>query len=140
MIKGKTRHQLFLPHELSRRVAAMAKSQKRSRSDLLADILTTSFSRRSAADTEDRVDTKLKEMDRTLDQVKSEVFIVSHSLSRLIRHQLVYAAALPPPGKEAEAAGEKRYRAFLDSVSRMMAQGPEAHDDDLPPEANPRPR
>jgi hypothetical protein len=37
MIKGETRHQLFLPVDLSRRVEAMAKSQKRSRSDLLAE-------------------------------------------------------------------------------------------------------
>jgi len=39
MIRGKTRHQLFLPNELSKRLAAMAKSQKRARSDLLVEIV-----------------------------------------------------------------------------------------------------
>lgn len=48
-------------------------------------------------------------------------------LARFIRHQLIYAAALPPPGAEALALGEKRYRAFLDTVARMMAR-----DDDEP--------
>ena len=138
MIKGKTRHQLFLPLDLSRRVEAMAKSQKRSRSDLLAEILTSYLTRRAATDGADRVFAKLDEMDRTLGKIESETVIISHSLSRLIRHQLVYAAALPPPGKDAEAAGEKRYQAFLDSVSRMMARGAETEDDDLPPETNAR--
>lgn len=134
MIKGKTRHQLFLPLDLSKRVAAMAKSQKRSRSDLLAEILTTHMTRRAATEDDDRVLAKLGEVVRMLGKIDSESVIISHSLSRFIRHQLIYAAALPPPGKDAEAAGEKRYRAFLDSVSRMMARGPETGDDDLPPE------
>jgi predicted DNA-binding protein len=39
MIRGKTRHQLFLPDELSRRLTAMATRQKRSRSDLLLEMV-----------------------------------------------------------------------------------------------------
>jgi hypothetical protein len=138
MIKGKTRHQLFLPLDLSRRVEAMARSQKRSRSDLLAEILTAHLTRRAAGGGDDRVFTKLNEIDRQLNKLESETVVISHSLSRFIRHQLIYAAALPPPGKDAEAAGEKRYQAFLDSVARMMARGPENQDDELPPETKAR--
>jgi len=58
----------------------------------------------------------------------SECFIISHSLSRFIRHQLIYAAALPPPGAEAKALGEKRFQAFLDSVARMLATGTDNND------------
>ena len=134
MIKGKTRHQLFLPLDLSRRVEAMAKSQKRSRSDLLAEILTTYLTHRAAGGADDRVLAKLGEIDRLLDKIESETVVISHSLSRFIRHQLIYAAALPPPGKDAEAVGERRYRAFLDSVARMMARGPDTQDDELPAE------
>jgi hypothetical protein len=137
MIKGKTRHQLFLPFDLSKRVAAMARSQKRSRSDLLAEILTTHMTRRAATEDDDRVLAKLGEVVRMLGKVDSETAILSHSLSRLIRHQLIYAAVLPPPGKEAEAAGEKRYQAFLDSVARLMARRSDIQEeDDLPPETN----
>jgi hypothetical protein len=137
MIKGKTRHQLFLSYDLSRRVEAMAKSQKRSRSDLLAEILTNYLTRRAAGGGDDRVFTKLNEIDRQLNKIESETVVISHSLSRFIRHQLIYAAALPPPGKDAEALGEKRYQAFLDSVARLMAR-PDTQDDELPAETKVR--
>jgi hypothetical protein len=42
---------------------------------------------------------------------------------RFIRHQLIYAAALPPPGEDAKAVGEKRFQGFLDSVAQMLAKG-----------------
>jgi hypothetical protein len=133
MIKGKTRHQLYLPLDLSRQLEAMAKSQKRARSDLLAEILNTYLTRRAAGGSDDRVLTKLDEIDRLLDKIESETVVISYSLSRSIRHQLIYAAALPPPGKDAEAVGEGRYQAFLDSVARMMARGPDTQDDELAP-------
>jgi hypothetical protein len=124
MIKGKTRHQLFLPLETSRRLAAMAKSQKRSRSNVLAEILETQLNRRSAVEADDRIFTKLDEIDRLLERINSETVIISHSLSRFIRHELIYAAALPPPDKDAKALGEKRYLAFLDSIARFIAREP----------------
>jgi hypothetical protein len=45
----------------------------------------------------------------------------------------MYAAALPTPDKEAQALGEKRYQALLDSVARMMAK--EADNDNQAPAA-----
>jgi predicted DNA-binding protein len=47
MIRGKTRHQLFLPDEMSKRLTAMAKNQKRSRSDLLLEMVDAYMNRRS---------------------------------------------------------------------------------------------
>jgi len=123
MIRGKTRHQLFLPNELSKRLAAMAKSQKRARSDLLVEMVDAYMTRRSAPQDEDGIGVKLDRIARAVAKGNSECFIISHSLSRFIRHQLIYAAALPPPGAEAKALGEKRFQAFLDSVARMLATG-----------------
>lgn len=100
--------------------------------DLLAEIASWYLTRRSATNTDDRVSAKLDEIERSIEKIDSETVIMSHSLSRFIRHQLIYAAALPPPGKDAEALGEKRYREFLDSVTRMMVRGPDAQDDELP--------
>jgi predicted transcriptional regulator len=59
MIRGKTRHQLFLPDEMSRRLTAMAKGQKRSRSDLLLEMVEAYMNRRSASQAEDRLGVKL---------------------------------------------------------------------------------
>jgi predicted transcriptional regulator len=122
MIRGKTRHQLFLPDEMSRRLTAMAKSQKRSRSDLLLEMIEAYLNRRSASQTEDRLNAKLDRLAREVSKTTDECVVISHSLYRFIRHQLIYAAALPPPGEDAKALGEKRFQMFLDSVAQMMAK------------------
>ena len=134
MIRGKTRHQLFLHDEMSRRLTAMAKSQKRSRSDLLLEMVEAYMNRRSASQTEDKVNAKLDRLAREVSRTNNECVVISHSLYRFIRHQLIYAAALPAPGEDAKALGEKRFQAFLDSVAQMMAKG--ADNDNEPPEAD----
>jgi predicted transcriptional regulator len=121
MIRGKTRHQLFLPDELSKRLTQMAKSQKRARSNLLLEMVETYLKRRTAPEVDERILVRLDRIARAVERGNGESVLISHSLARFIRHQLIYAAALPTPGADAQALGEKRYRAFLDSVARMMA-------------------
>lgn len=123
MIRGKTRHQLFLPDELSKRLAAMAKSQKRARSDLLVEMVEAWMNRRVAPPIDDRIAARLDRIARAIDEGNREAFIISHSLHRFMRHQLIYAAALPTPGEDAKALGQKRYDVFLDSVAAMLAKG-----------------
>jgi len=132
MIRGKTRHQLFLPDEMSRRLTAMAKSQKRSRSDLLLEMVDAYMNRRSAAQTEDRLSAKLDRLAREVSKTNNECVVISHSLYRFIRHQLIYAATLPAPGEDAKALGEKRFQVFLDSVAQRLAKG--ADNDNEPAE------
>jgi predicted transcriptional regulator len=131
MIRGKTRHQLFLPDEMSKRISAMAKSQKRSRSDLLMEMVDAYMNKRATPQADDRVLAKLDRIARAVDKGNDECFVISHSLSRFIRHQLIYAASLPVPGQDATALGDKRYQAFLDSVAKMMAKGAD-NDNELP--------
>jgi len=123
MIRGKTRHQLFLPHDMSRRIAAMAKAPKRARSDLLLEMVDAYLNRRPAPpEADERIGIKLDRLIRAVERGNTECFVISHSLYRFIRHQLIYAAALLVPGEDAKALGEKRYEAFLDGVAKMMAQ------------------
>jgi predicted transcriptional regulator len=131
MIRGKTRHQLFLPDEMSKRLGAMAKSQKRSRSDLLLEMVDAYMNRRSGPQVDDRIVAKLDRIARAVDKGNDECFVISHTLYRFIRHQLMYAAALPVPSEDAKALGEKRYQALLDSVAKMMAKGAD-NDNDVP--------
>ena len=67
MIRGKTRHQLFPPHEMSRRLTAMAKSQKRARSDLLLEMVEAYMNRRAANDA-DSIERKLARIIRAVDE------------------------------------------------------------------------
>lgn len=121
MIRGKIRHQLFLPDEMSRRVAEMAKSQKRPRSGLLLDILEAYLDRR-AASPEDQQSLRLDRLEREVRRISNELAAVSHMLSVFIRHQAIYNASLPPPDDAARALGERRFQNLLDSVARTMAK------------------
>jgi predicted transcriptional regulator len=67
MIRGKTRHQLFLPDDMSKRLSAMAKAQKRTRSDLLMEMVDAYMNRRSAPQADDRIITKLDRIARVVD-------------------------------------------------------------------------
>jgi predicted transcriptional regulator len=116
------RHELPLPEATSRRLAAMAKAQKRSKSDLLAEMVDTYLNRRSGSQPDDRINAKLDRIIRVVTKSNTECIAISYCLSRFIRHQLIYAAALPPPGKDAIAFGEKRYQEFLDTVARLVAR------------------
>jgi low affinity Fe/Cu permease len=92
------------------------------------------MNRRSASQTEDRMNAKLDRLAREVSRTSNECVVISHSLYRFIRHQLIYAAALPTPGEDARALGHKRFQAFLDSVAQVMAKG--ADNDNEPPEAD----
>jgi hypothetical protein len=64
----------------------------------------------------------LDRIQRLATKTNSETVAISYCLSRFIRHQLIYAASLPPPGADAVAIGEKRYQQFLDTVARLVAR------------------
>ena len=81
------------------------------------------MNRRSASQTEDRLGTKLDRLAREVSKTNNECVVISHSLYRFIRHQLIYAAALPAPAEDVKALGEKRFKAFLDSVAQKIAKG-----------------
>lgn len=124
MIRGKTRHQLFLPHEMSKRLTVMAKNQKRARSDLLLEMVEAYMNRRAANDA-DSIERKLARIARAVDEGNRETFLISHSLQRLVRVYLIYAAMHPRPDADAIVAGEKAYRQFIDAITRTLAQGAE---------------
>ena len=125
MIRGKTRHQLFLPHETSRRLAAIAKGQKRARSDLLVEMVEAWLNKRAAAD-EAAIDTKrIERLQRSIDETRREAFIISYALFSFLRHYLVRSAMWPAVSEDAKAVGQQGYQTFLDGVARRMGRGPE---------------
>ena len=107
----------------------MAKSQKRSRSDLPLEMVEAYMNWRSASQREERVNAKLDRLAREVRRTSNKRVVISYSLYRFIRHQLVCPAALPAPGEPARA-----FQAFLESVIQMMAKG--ADNDNQPPEAD----
>lgn len=130
-VRGKTRHQLFLPHDLSRRLTAMAKARGCSRSDLLLEAVEAWMNQRTGPSVDDRIIRRLDNIARDARSANQYGLVVSESLSRFIRHQLIHAATLPAPGEDARALGQKRYDQFLDSLARMLAKGADNDDEPL---------
>ena len=116
------RHEVILPVALSQRIVAMAKAQKRGKSNLLAEIIDVHMNRRWATQPDERMFAKMDRILRLTTKTNNETIAISYCLSRFIRHQLIYAAALPPPGADAIAIGEKRYQQFLDTVAKLVAR------------------
>lgn len=124
-IKGKTRHQLFLPDATSARLTKIARAQKRARSDLLVEMVDAWMNQRAASEDDDSITKRLDRLQRSHDETRRETFIISHTLFRFLRHHLIYAAALPRPDEAAQAAGQRNYQAFLDQIAQRMAHGSE---------------
>lgn len=122
MTREKVRHQLLLSAALSQRIVAMAKARNCSKSDLLADMIDSYLNRRGQEQPSERVFATLDQIKRLAVRTNYETILVSYCLSRFIRHQLIYAATLPPPGEDARAIGVKRYELFLDTVARLIAR------------------
>jgi hypothetical protein len=78
--------------------------------------------------------TKLDRLAREVSKTNNECVVISHSLHRFIRHQLIYPAALPSPSENAKALSKKWFQVFLDFVAHMLAKG--ADNDNDPPEAS----
>jgi predicted transcriptional regulator len=125
MVRGKTRHQLFLPDEVSKRLTKMAKAQNRALSDLLLEAVQQWLNQRSAPAIDEKIAKRLDRVARTVDEVNRENFIISHSLNRFIRHQLIMNAALPQPDDAARALGEQRFQTFMDALAKRLAKSAE---------------
>ncbi|MBV9841884.1 MAG: hypothetical protein JOY99_10225 [Sphingomonadaceae bacterium] len=117
----KTRHQLYLPDDLSRRLSALSRSGGRARSEILVEALEAWFSRRSAPPNEEAIRIRLDRIERAIAGSGRTQQMLWEGMSRLIRHQLITAAGLPPPDATAQARGAAQYQRFLDDVATMIA-------------------
>lgn len=132
-MRDEIRHEVFLSPALSQRIGAMAKAQKRAKSGLLAEIIDTHMNRRWVEQPDERMFSKLDRILRLTTKTNSETVAISYCLSRFIRHQLIYAASLLPPGADAVAVGEKRYQQFLDTVAKLIARDTQKLDTTVQP-------
>ena len=90
-----TRHQLFLPEEMSRRLEHLAKSSDRARSEILAEALDAWFNRRQAPKSDEAIGIRLTKIERNTDWLRRNQALVWEVLARMVRHQLVTGAMHP---------------------------------------------
>ena len=116
----KTRHQLFLPEEMSRRLEHLANSSGRARSEILVEALDGWFNRRQAPKSDEVIGVRLTRIERNTDWLRRNQALVWEVLARMVRHQLV-TGAMHPVTEAAQAAGAKLFAQLIDEIADRFA-------------------
>lgn len=122
-MKGKVRHQLFLPQAVSDRFTAMAARPGVSRSQLLARAVSDWLDRRDATDLDERFGPRLDRITALLDRLVRDSHIELETLALFIRYELAIHPPLADSDRAGRAAGGVRFEAFLTQVARKVAMG-----------------
>lgn len=121
MKSQKVRHQLFLTKELSGRLDRIAKGTGRARSELLVEALEAWLSRRNPDATDEALGARLTRFERHIEAVRRHQGLQWEVLARMLRHQLLIAAGLPPTDAAMQASARKLFEAFIDELADRLA-------------------
>jgi len=125
----KTRHQLFLPENTSKRLAHIAQSSGKARSDILVEALDAWLTRRHAPRNDEAIAARLTRIERDLDWLRRNEALVWEIMARIARHQLI-SSAQSPPSREAQAIGAKLFAEVIDEVADRLAGKPASRTSD----------
>lgn len=117
----KVRHQLFLTKELSARLDRIATGTGRARSELLVEALETWLNRRHPAAAEEALGVRLTKFERHLEAVRRHQGLQWEVLARMLRHQLLIAAGLPPADAAMQASALRSFEAAIDELVDRLA-------------------
>jgi predicted transcriptional regulator len=117
----KVRHQLFLTKELSARLDRIAAGTGRARSELLVEALEAWLNRRNPATAEEALGARLTRIERHIEAVRRHQVLQWEVLARMLRHQLLIAAGLPPADAALQASALRTFEAFIDELADRIA-------------------
>lgn len=126
----KIRHQLFLPKDLSARLDRIANGTGRARSELLVEALEAWLNRRNPAATEEALGARLTRFERHVEAIRRQQGLQWEVLARMLRHQLLAAAGLPPADAATQASALRAFEAVIDELGdRLAGKEPEPSTD-----------
>ena len=136
----KTRHQFYLPDDLSEKLESLAAEPGSSKTAILTDAFRAWIERRGATELDERFGGRLDRLSRADEQLSRKLDFVAEALGTFVQHQLTLVAHQPPFTSETGQLGLQRYRAFVEMVGRRLARpdqsavaaaitGTEAHSD-----------
>lgn len=133
MKTSKIRHQLFLPKALSDRVGRIAEGTGRARSEILVEALEALLSRRNPEASEEALAARLVRFERHIEAVRRHQGLQWEVLARVMRHQLITAAALPIADPALQAQARKQFEAIIDELADRLAgkEAPSASDEGI---------
>jgi predicted transcriptional regulator len=117
----KVRHQLFLTKELSARLDRIATGTGRARSELLVEALDAWLNRRNPAAAEEALGARLTRFERHIEAVRRQQGLQWEVLARMLRHQLLTAAGLPPADAATQASAMRAFEAVVDDRAARLA-------------------
>lgn len=118
----KTRHQFYLPDDLSEKLEALAGEPGSSKTAIMTDAFRAWLDRRGATELDDRFGLRLDRMSRADEQLARKLDFVAEVLGTFVQHQLTLVAHQPPFDAETGQLGLKRYRSFVEMVGRRLAK------------------
>ncbi len=117
----KTRHQFYLPDDLSAKLEALAAKPGASKTTILTDALRAWIDRKSVNELDERFAPRPDRQQRLLQRMESTLNITAEVIDLFVQHQLTIVAHQPAFDQETGQLGVKRYRAFIDQVGRRLA-------------------
>jgi hypothetical protein len=118
----KTRHQFYLPDDLSVKLEALAAEPGSSKTAILTDAFRAWLERRGATELDERFGLRLDRLSRADEQLSRKLDFVAEALGTFVQHQLTLSAHQPPFEPETGQLGFQRYRAFIEMVGRRLAR------------------
>jgi predicted DNA-binding protein len=118
----KTRHQFYLPDDLSEKLEALAAEPGSSKTAILTDAFRAWLERRGATELDERFGVRLDRLSKSDEQLGRKLDFVAEALGTFVQHQLTLVAHHPPFDNETGQLGLQRYRAFVETVGRRLAR------------------
>lgn len=130
MKTSKIRHQFFLPEELSDRVSRIADGSGRPRSELLVEALEAWLNRRNPAAADEALGARLTRFERHIEAVRRQQGLQWEVLARMLRHQLLTAAGLPPADAVTQRSALRAFEEVIDELAgRLAGKEPDSNPD-----------
>jgi predicted DNA-binding protein len=123
MQTSKTRHQFYLPDELSQKLDALALKPGASKTAILTDALTAWIERAGHKELDERFGPRLDRQSRAAERVERKVEALTELVGAFVQHQLTLVAHQPPFDDETGQLGRDRYIRLIDLVERRMVSG-----------------
>jgi predicted DNA-binding protein len=117
----KTRHQFYLPDDLSEALDRLCASSGSSKTAVLTEGLKAVLERRAGHELDQRFGVRLDRMSRGQERLENKADLLTEAFGTFVHHQLTMVAHQPPFDEETKQLGVRRYQAFIDLVGRRLA-------------------
>jgi predicted transcriptional regulator len=119
----KTRHQFYLPDDLSEQLERLGAAPGSSKTAILTGALRAWIDRGASHELDERFARRLDRLSREHRRIERRLDVLAEALGLFIQHQLTIVANQPPFDADTARLGLERYRAFVDLAARRLARG-----------------